>query len=163
MVAVCGCENTHLLLRVSHGAPLAAAALVPLGFVSFILLLCGNTIVTTLIIMRIWYLSPRRRNDVSGTNFPTGPGRAAIAITIESGMLNFVVQLITCVLYTMRHPGVGVVVGISVQTFVRICHLNGNSLLTRHRNHTGHRTNTYFHPNVRLVKRAPRAAIWFGS
>ena len=139
---------------VSHGAPLAAAALVPLAFISFIVLLCGNAIVTTLIITRIWYLSPRRRNDVSGTNFPTGPGRAAIAITIESGMLNFVVQLITCILVSMRHPGVGVVIGVSVQTFVRIHHLNVNSLFTGHPNHTGHCTNTYFYPNVRRVKRA---------
>lgn len=79
--------------------------------------------VTTLIIGRIWYLSPRKRRDVMGTAFPTGTGRAAIVITVESGMLYFVVQLIFCTLFTIRHPAQATLNGIASQIYVRICHL----------------------------------------
>jgi hypothetical protein len=62
---------------------------VRLSLAGFILPLCTNLLVTTLIAARIWYLSPRKADDLHGTGrrFPTGTGRAAIDIVVESGML----------------------------------------------------------------------------
>jgi hypothetical protein len=82
--------------------------------------------VTILIIGRIWYLSPHRRRDVMGANFPTGTGRAAIVITVESGLLYFVVQLIFCILFTIQHPAQIIINNIALQIYVRIRHLKGN-------------------------------------
>ena len=135
---------------------MAPALLVPLDLAGFIIQLCGNAIVTTLIITRIWYLSPRRRRDVLGANFPTGTGRAAIAIIIESGMLYFSVQLVYCILFSTGSHAVGVIGEIAVQIYVSIRHRKGNCCLLN-TNHTGHRTITYFYPNVWLVK---SAFIW---
>jgi hypothetical protein len=84
----------------------------------FSLLLCTNVLVTTLIIARIWYLSPRKTHDALGGRFPTGTGRAAIDIIIESGLLYLVVQLIFVVLFAIGHPAQGVIAAIAVQIYV---------------------------------------------
>jgi hypothetical protein len=82
--------------------------------------LVTNVFVTTLIAMRIWYLSPRKAHDQHSTQFPTGTGRAAIDIVIESGMLYVAVQLVFVVLFAIRHPAQGIVGVIAVQIYVRI-------------------------------------------
>jgi hypothetical protein len=76
--------------------------------------------VTTLIVIRIWYLSPCSRREVLGANFPTGVGRAAIVMVIESGMLYLAVQLIFVILFATRHPSEAIVEGIVVQIYVCI-------------------------------------------
>ncbi|KAI0302497.1 hypothetical protein BC826DRAFT_1144882 [Russula brevipes] len=83
----------------------------------FSLLLCTNVLVTALIIARIWYLSPRKTHDVLGGRFPTGTGRAAIDVIIESGLLYLVVQLIFVVLFAIGHPAQGIVAAIAVQIY----------------------------------------------
>jgi hypothetical protein len=98
----------------------APASLVPLGLAGFILPLGTNVIVTTLIAMRIWCLSPRKVRDMRSARFPTGTGRAAIDIVVESGMLYLAVQLVFVILFAIRHPAQGVVGVIAVQIYVRI-------------------------------------------
>ncbi|KAI0284113.1 hypothetical protein BC826DRAFT_1109869 [Russula brevipes] len=88
-----------------------------LSRIGFSLPLCTNVLVTTLIIARIWYLSPRKTHDVLGGRFPTGTGRAAIDIVVESGMLYLVVQLIFVVLFAIGHPAQGIVAAIAVQIY----------------------------------------------
>jgi hypothetical protein len=82
--------------------------------------LVTNVFVTTLIAVRIWYLSPRKAHDTHGAQFPTGTGRAAIDIVIESGMLYLAVQLVFVILFAIRHPAQGIVGVIAVQIYVRI-------------------------------------------
>ena len=57
-------------------------------------------------------------------NFPTGTGRAAIAIVVESGMLYLSVQLVYCVLYAIGHPAQYILMGIAPQIYVRVCPLS---------------------------------------
>jgi hypothetical protein len=128
-----------------------------LGLAVFILPLCTNAIVTTLIVIRIWYLSPEKRRDMLGANFPTGVGRTAIVMVIESGMLYVAVQLVFVILFAVRHPAQAIIAGIVVQVYVRIRHLKGKSLWNRYLNHTGHRTDTDSHPHLsRLLTYAIR-------
>jgi hypothetical protein len=75
--------------------------------------------VTTLIAVRIWYLSPRGARDSRGARFPMDTGRAAIDIVVESGMVYLAVQLVFVVLFAIRHPAQGIVGVIAVQIYVR--------------------------------------------
>ena len=79
--------------------------------------------VTTLIAVRIWYLSPRRARDSRGARFPVDTGRAAIDIVVESGMVYLAVQLVFVVLFAIRHPAQGIVGVMAVQIYVRNRHL----------------------------------------
>lgn len=98
---------------------MAPASIVPWGLAAFVLPLVTNVIVTTLIAMRIWYLSPRKVRDMRSARFPT-TGRATIDIVIESGMLYVVVQLIFVILFAIQHPALDIVGVIAVQIYVRI-------------------------------------------
>jgi hypothetical protein len=93
--------------------------LVSLGVAGYVLPLCSNVIITALISVRIWYLSPRRPRDVPGTRFPTDTGRAAIDIVVESGMLYLAVQLVFVVLFALRHPAQDIAGLMAVQIYVR--------------------------------------------
>jgi len=110
-------EALHLLSRIDPTSPMAPPSLVPLGVAGFTLPLCANVMVTTLIAVRIWYLSPRRRRDSWGTRFPTDTGRPAIDIVVESGMIYLAVQLVFVVLFAIRHPAQGIVGVIAVQIY----------------------------------------------
>jgi hypothetical protein len=118
---------------------MAPTSLVPLGLAGFILPLITNVIVTTLIVMRIWYLSPRKVRDMHSARFPTGTGRAVIDIIVESGMLYLVVQLAWVILFAIGHPAQDIAGVVAVQIYVR-------SISVHHResfcplNHAGHRT-----------------------
>ena len=92
---------------------LASSALVSTQFFT-------NVIATTLICVRIWYLSPRKARDMRSAYFPTGTGQAIIKIVVESGMLRLVVQLIFVVLFAIGHPAQGIAGVIVVQIAVRI-------------------------------------------
>ena len=121
-VSVCFSVVLHLLLRINPNSPIAPPSLVPLGLAAFSLPLGTNVIVTTLIAVRIWYLSPRRVRNMGSARFPTGTGRAAIDIVVESGMLYLAVQLVFVVLFAIAHPAQGIVGVIAVQIYVRILH-----------------------------------------
>jgi hypothetical protein len=120
LVSVCISEVIHLLLRINPTSPIAPPSLVPLGLATFVLPLGTNVIVTTLIAVRIWYLSPRNGQAMHSMHFPTGTGRAAMDIVIESGMLYLAVQLVFVILFAIRHPAQGIVAVIAVQIYVRI-------------------------------------------
>jgi len=101
---------------------MAPPSLVPLGLAAFSLPLCTNVIVTSLIAGRIWYLSPRKARNMRSAQFPSGTGRAAIDIVVESGMLYLAVQFVFVILFAIRHPAQGIVGVIAVQIYVRIPH-----------------------------------------
>ena len=144
------------MLRIDPNAQRAPAALVPWGLASFIVLLCANAIVTTLIVVRIWQLSPRKRCDMLGANFQRETGRAAIIIIVESGMLYLVVQFFYCILFAIHHPAQDIVGGIAMQVYVSIRYLKRRSMWAQYSNYTGHRTDTDFHPDVQLIEFARR-------
>ena len=144
------------MLRIDPDTQRAPTALVPWGLASFIVLLCANAIVTTLIVVRIWQLSPRKRCDMLDANFQRETGRAAIIIIVESGMLYLVVQFVYCILFAIHHPAQDIVGGIAMQVYVSIPHLKGRSMWAQYPNYIGHRTDSDFHPDVRLVEFARR-------
>lgn len=114
---VCVSVVLSLLLRINPNSPIAPPSLVPLGLAAFTLPLGTNVIVTTLISLRIWYLSPRKAHNMRSARFPTGTGQAAIDIVVESGMLYLAVQLIFVILFAIRHPAQGIVGVIAVQIY----------------------------------------------
>ena len=127
LLSVCIGVVTHHLLSVYLNSPAdptspAPRAIVPLGLAVFSLTLGANVIVTTLIAGRIWYLSPRKACKIGSVKFPTGIGRTAIDIVIESGMLYLVAQLILAILFTTRNPAQCIAAVIAVQIYVRIPH-----------------------------------------
>ena len=116
-----------LLLRINPSAPVAPKSLVPLGMAGYILPLCANVMVTALISLRIWYLSPRKRDDINSARIPTGSGLAAINIVVESGVLYLVAQITYVVLFTIEHPAEAIAALLAVQIYVGVCHLKGKS------------------------------------
>jgi len=106
-----------LLLRMDPSAPVAPKSLVPLGMAGYILPLCANIIVTILISGRIWYLSPRKNDDINSARIPAGSGLAAINIVVESGMLYLAAQLTYVVLFTRQHPAQAIAALIAVQIY----------------------------------------------
>ena len=121
--AACIAEVLHLLSHINPTSPITPTSLVPLGLAGFALPLCANVMVTALIAVRIWYLSPRGARDSRGARFPMDTGRAAIDIVVESGMVYLAVQLVFVVLFAIRHPAQGVIGVIAVQIYVRDRHL----------------------------------------
>jgi hypothetical protein len=95
---------------------------ISLSLTTFSLPLGTNVIVTTLIVARIWYLSPRKARNMSSAQFPTRTGQATIDIVVESGMLYLAVQLIFVILSAILHPAQNIVGAIAVQIYVRIHH-----------------------------------------
>lgn len=65
-------------------------------------------------------------------------------------MLYLIVQLIYCVFFTLRHPGQNILTGIAVQIYVRIRLMKRKLVVDSilYHNHTGHCTDTNFHPHV---------------
>ena len=98
---------------------MAPASVVPLGLAGFILPLITNVILTTLIAMRIWYLSPRKVRDMRSAQFTMGISRVIIGIVIESGMLYVAVQFVFVIIFAIGHPAQGIVGVMAVQIYVR--------------------------------------------
>lgn len=69
--------------------------------------------------MRIWYLSPRKVRGLRSAVFPTGTGRDAIEIVVESGVLYLAVQFVFVILYAKGHPAQIIVGVMAVQIYVR--------------------------------------------
>ena len=127
LLSVCVGVVIHLLLSVNLKllvVPTSPAprGLEPLGLTVYCLPLGTNVIVTTLIAGRIWYLSPRKARKIRSVKLPTGIGRAAINIVIESGMLYLAAQLVFVILFAIRHPAQSIASVIAVQIYVRIPH-----------------------------------------
>ncbi|KAF8463548.1 hypothetical protein DFH94DRAFT_817779 [Russula ochroleuca] len=110
-------EVVHLVIHTHETSPTLPASVVRWNSVVFIAKVCANLMVTVLIVVRMWYLSPRKRRDFLGANLSTGTGWAAIVIVIESGVLYLVAQIIPLILYAIRHPALGLVSSMSVQIY----------------------------------------------
>ena len=112
-------QNSHVLYT-----------LLALILTTFCLPLATNLMVTTLIVGRIWYLSPRKACNIRSTQFPKGTGRAAIEIVIESGVLSLAVQLVFVILIIIGHPALSAVGAIAVQIYVSILsHIEGREFV----------------------------------
>jgi hypothetical protein len=148
---------------------IAPPYLVPLGIAGFALPLITNTVVTTLIGMRIWHFSPRKVGDMRSAQFRTG--RATIEIVVESGMLYLAVQFVFVVLFAIRHPAQGIVGVIAVQIYVRVpLTLKGEKSLLKpdifppqKKNYTGHRTDTDSRPRGSRLIKVKYAVLWADS
>jgi len=111
-------QDERLARHITSSTQRVPSSVVSFTLASFIILLCASAVITTLIVARIWYLSPRKRRDaLQGANFPTDTGRAAIVIIIESGMLYLVVQLIYCVVFTLRLPAQNIIAASVIQIY----------------------------------------------
>ncbi|EKM58160.1 uncharacterized protein PHACADRAFT_252245 [Phanerochaete carnosa HHB-10118-sp] len=90
-------------------------SIVPLGLASFVLPLCTNVIVTSLMVGRIWYMSRGTAElyKVAGSSAT----RKAIHVMVESGMLYFAVQLVFVVVYGLNLPSDVIMIAIAVQTY----------------------------------------------
>jgi hypothetical protein len=97
---------------------MAPAFVVPLGLDGFIPPLITNMILTTLIVICIWYLSPRKVQDMWSTQFMVGTSWAVIGIVIESGILYMSVQFIFVVLFAIGHPVQGIIEVMAMQIYV---------------------------------------------
>lgn len=92
-----------------------ASEIVPMGLASFILPLCTNVMVTSLIIGRIWYMTHEAARYSLQPNSAT---RKAMNIIIESGALYFAVQLVFVVTYALQHPAVYAMILITPPIYV---------------------------------------------
>lgn len=114
-------ETLHLLLTLNPSSPIAPPVLVPLGLAGFILPLCTNFMVTSLIVYRIWRVSSNSRPYVvSNTSGNSTFLQRATMIVIESGALYFAIQFVFVVLFGLNHPAQAIVVPMAVQVYVRL-------------------------------------------
>ncbi|KAI9452642.1 hypothetical protein BJY52DRAFT_1124203 [Lactarius psammicola] len=113
----CVAEAVHLLLGINPSAPVAPASLVPIITAGYVLTLVTNVLVTVLIVLRIWYLSPARNPQLRGISTPSRTSRHAIDIMVESGVLYVVTQIIFVVLFAIRHPAQAIIAVIAVQIY----------------------------------------------
>ncbi|KAH9963753.1 hypothetical protein BC827DRAFT_1339725 [Russula dissimulans] len=110
----CVCAIPALLLRIDPNSDSAPPAIVPLGMAGLFLPLVANMVVTILITMRIWQLSPHNTGDFS---VPSGITWAAIGVVVESGMLYLVAQIAFVVLFTIQHPAQDIAEVVAVQIY----------------------------------------------
>ncbi|KAF9243489.1 hypothetical protein BU15DRAFT_86437 [Melanogaster broomeanus] len=98
-----------ILLVVDPTAPTPPASLVSLGLAAYVLPLCTNVLVTSLIVYRIWSSS----RTVPGSSLQIGQGvtHRAIMLIIESGALYLVVQLV------FVHPAEAILAVMAVQVY----------------------------------------------
>ncbi len=136
----------HLLLGINPSAPVAPASLVPLITAGYTLPLATNVLVTVLIVLRIWYLSPARNPQLRGISTRSRTARRAIDIMVESGALYMVTQIIFVVLFAVRHPAQAIIAVVAVQIYVSFFRLFSS---IRSEPGTGHCA--YSHHNPRYL------------
>ncbi|OJT08835.1 hypothetical protein TRAPUB_262 [Trametes pubescens] len=111
-------ELVHLVVTLNPDAPVAPAALVPLGLAGYALPLATNVLTTTLIVARLWHTAhaadERCRGRLAGT---ARAAQHAVAIIVESGLLYLVAQLVLVVLFALEHPAQAVVAVMAVQIY----------------------------------------------
>ncbi|KZW04459.1 hypothetical protein EXIGLDRAFT_716413 [Exidia glandulosa HHB12029] len=110
----CSISTLALLLTIDPKAPIAPAAIVPLGTAGLSMSLVVNFLVTLLIIARIWYMD-------RGTGQIFGRTRMMInsvtTMIIETGALFLVAQLCVVILYSLSNPAQAVVVPAALQIY----------------------------------------------
>lgn len=107
----------YLLLSIDPSAPVAPEQLVPLATAGYSLPLATNVLVTVLIVLRIWYISPASDPNIRGISTPSRIARRAIDIVVESGALYMVTQIIFVALFVTRHPAQAIIGVIAVQIY----------------------------------------------
>ncbi|KAI6042535.1 hypothetical protein EDC04DRAFT_2878478 [Pisolithus marmoratus] len=105
----------HLVLTINPTSPAPPPAIVPLGLAGYILPMCTNAIVTSLIVYKIWDTS--RGLPGSPEFIGQGAARHAIGLIIESGLLYFLAQLVYVVLFALQHPAVAIIALMAVQIY----------------------------------------------
>ncbi|KAL1949043.1 hypothetical protein VTO73DRAFT_10849 [Trametes versicolor] len=114
----CIMELVHIVVTFDPNAPVAPAALVPLGLAGYALPLATNVLTTMLIVARLWHTAhaadERCRGRLAGT---ARAAQHAVAIIVESGMLYLAAQLVLVVLFALGHPAQAVVAVMAVQFY----------------------------------------------
>lgn len=105
----------HLVLTTNPTSPAPPPAIVPLGLAGYILPLCTNSIVTLLIVFKIWHAS--RGLPGSPEFVGRGAARHAMSLIIESGLLYLIAQLVYVVLFALNHPALAIVAVMAVQIY----------------------------------------------
>jgi hypothetical protein len=118
----CVAEAARRLLSADPSAPLAPASIVPLLTAGYVLPLVTNVLVTVLIVLRIWYLSPAGNQQLRGISTPSRIARRATDSLVESGALYMVTQIIFVVLFVIGHPAQAIIAVIAVQIYVSLSH-----------------------------------------
>ena len=109
----------ELLFTINPTSPAPPPQLVPLGLASYILPLCTNIIVTSLIVYRLWYASRASRAiSDSPLYIPESVTRRAMMLSVESGALYLVFQLVFVVLFAIPHPAEAILAVMAVQIYV---------------------------------------------
>ncbi|KAJ7101435.1 hypothetical protein B0H15DRAFT_756419, partial [Mycena belliarum] len=111
----CGIALIGLVLTINPTAPVAPAALVPVGTAGFSLSLCLNFIVSALIIGRIWHIS--RENRVQGVALTDSSIQRAMGIVVEAGLLFLAAQFVFVVLFAIAHPAQAAVEPVATQVY----------------------------------------------
>jgi len=111
----CMISALDILLAVNPTAPSPPAEVFSLGLAAYVLPLCTNVIVTSLIVYRIWSTS----RAIPGAPIQIGQGvtRRAIMLIIESGAIYLAVQLVFVALFAMKSPAEAILAVIAVQTY----------------------------------------------
>ncbi|KAJ7654241.1 hypothetical protein B0H17DRAFT_1214450 [Mycena rosella] len=104
-----------LVLSINPTAPVAPAALVPVGTAGFALSLCLNFIVSALIVGRIWQIS--RQNRMQGISLTDSTIQRAIGIIVESGLLFLAAQFVFVVLFAIKHPAQAILEPVATQIY----------------------------------------------
>ena len=105
-----------LLLAINPTSPTPPPSLVPLGLAGYILPLCTNVAVTSLIVYRIWDSS--RTIPDSPLKIGQGATRRAMMLIIESGALYLLFQLVFVVLFAIPNPAEAILAVMAVQIYV---------------------------------------------
>ncbi|KAF8558178.1 hypothetical protein OG21DRAFT_1504555 [Imleria badia] len=104
-----------ILLATNPTSPTPPAALVPLGLAAYVLPLCTNVVVTSLIVYRIWSTS----RAIPDSTFEIGRGatRRAMMLIIESGALYLLFQLVFVILFAIGNPAEAILAVMAVQVY----------------------------------------------
>ena len=111
----CIIATLDILLSTNPTSPTPPAALLPLTLAAYVLPLCTNVFVTSLIVYRIWYTS--RAVPDSPLQIGQGATRRAMSLIIESGALYLLFQLIFVVLVAIPHPAEAILAVMAVQIY----------------------------------------------
>ncbi|KAH9941750.1 uncharacterized protein BXZ73DRAFT_9966, partial [Epithele typhae] len=110
----CIAAVAYILLTLDPSAPVAPAALVPLGLAGYALPLLTNAAATALVVARL-LVATRRAHARSETGRTARAARRALAAVVESGALYLAAQAAFVVLFALGHPAQAVAAAVAAQ------------------------------------------------
>ncbi|KAI0763428.1 hypothetical protein BD413DRAFT_606621 [Trametes elegans] len=114
----CIAAVVHLVETLDPHAPVAPAALVPLGIAGYALPLATNALASALIVARLCAAAHEERARCRGRLAGTvRAAQHAAAIIVESGLLYLAAQAVLVALFARGHPAQAVVAVIAVQIY----------------------------------------------